>query len=153
MEGVRRMVNVLDVAKYILEQCGELTTMKLQKLCYYSQAWSLAWNEVPLFEEDFQAWANGPVCPNLFNFHRNKFSMNSTEFPEWYIANNLNDSQKETVDEVLKFYGSKTAHWLSELTHQELPWKDARIRAKAMPGEPSDEVITKQSMLDYYSGL
>ena len=55
------MATVLDVAKYVLEHNGRMTTMKLEKLVYYCQAWSLGWDEVPLFEEDFQAWANGPV--------------------------------------------------------------------------------------------
>ena len=30
-----------DVAQYILEKLGAMPAMKLQKLCYYSQAWSL----------------------------------------------------------------------------------------------------------------
>nr|WP_296476513.1 type II toxin-antitoxin system antitoxin SocA domain-containing protein [uncultured Acetatifactor sp.] len=44
--------------------------MKLQKLCYYARAWTLVWDDAPLFEEDFQAWANGLVCPNCFLRHR-----------------------------------------------------------------------------------
>ena len=54
------MANVFDTAKYILEQKGDMSTMKLQKLCYYSQAWGLVWDDEPLFDEDFEAWANGP---------------------------------------------------------------------------------------------
>lgn len=33
------MATVGDVASYILESRGRMTTMKLQKLCYYSQGW------------------------------------------------------------------------------------------------------------------
>lgn len=40
------MINIFDVAKYILELEGPMTPMKLQRLCYYSQAWSLAWNKL-----------------------------------------------------------------------------------------------------------
>lgn len=47
------MGSVFDTAKYILEKCGTMSTMKLQKLCYYSQAWSLVWDDAPLFDEDF----------------------------------------------------------------------------------------------------
>lgn len=46
------MANIFDTAKYILEKSGSMSTMKLQKLCYYSQAWSLVWDDSPLFEED-----------------------------------------------------------------------------------------------------
>ena len=73
------MANVFDTAKYILEQFGSMSTMKLQKLCYYSQAWSLVWDDSPLFEEDFQAWANGPVCPELFFKTQGKYSASAID--------------------------------------------------------------------------
>ena len=66
------MPTVFDVAKYILKKTGQIPSMKLQKLVYYCQAWSLAWDDVPLFDEDFQAWANDPVCPDLFDLHHGK---------------------------------------------------------------------------------
>ncbi|MHA1540324.1 MAG: Panacea domain-containing protein [Alphaproteobacteria bacterium] len=44
--------------------------MKLQKLCYYSQALSLSKNSKKLFNENFEAWSNGPVCRELFNLHK-----------------------------------------------------------------------------------
>lgn len=147
------MANVFDVVKYITEAKGEITTMKLQKLCYYSQAWSLAWDGVPLFEQDFQAWANGPVCPELFRFHKGQFVVDSTTFPQTCGKSNLTENEKDTIDKVLDFYGDKEAHWLSELTHRERPWREARQKANALPGEACTEVITKESMLDYYAGL
>ena len=45
------MVSAHDVASYILRELGKTTTMKLQKLVYYSQAWSLVWDEKALFQE------------------------------------------------------------------------------------------------------
>ena len=36
------MATALDVAKYVLEQQGPMTTLKLEKLVYYAQAWSVA---------------------------------------------------------------------------------------------------------------
>lgn len=56
VEGGKIVTTVFDTAKYVLECKGTLSTMKLQKLCYYSQAWSLVWDNAPLFEEDFEAW-------------------------------------------------------------------------------------------------
>ena len=69
------MATVFDVAKYILRKCGRISTWKLEKLCYYSQAWTMAWDEIPLFNEDFEAWANGPVCPEFFKEHKGMFSI------------------------------------------------------------------------------
>lgn len=143
-------VSVVDVAKYILEELGQMTTMKLQKLVYYSQAWTLVWDEEELFEEDFHAWANGPVCPELFNHHRGSYVIDEHQL----IAGDsslLNSTQIESIDSVLEFYGNKPAHWLSLLTHKESPWLDAR--ADTPDGEFSDNVISKESMLMYYDGL
>lgn len=52
-----------------------MSTMRLQKLCYYSQAWSLVWDGSPLFREDFQARANGSVCLKLFYKIQGKYSV------------------------------------------------------------------------------
>lgn len=143
------MTNVIDVAKYILTQRGKMSTMKLQKLCYYAQVWSLVWDDEPLFDEDFQAWANGPICPELFNVTQGKFSVVADDEPG--DISHLTDIQRDTIDRVLEHYGDKNAQWLSDLTHFESPWKDAR---KGIPfGTPCDNVITKESMGMYYGSL
>lgn len=137
-----RDVTILDVARYIREQYkGELTAMKLQKLCYYSQAWSLAWYERPLFEEDFQAWANGPVCPDLYTKHRGKLELETSFLEGCGLSERLNPSEKEVVDIILRDYGDKTPRWLSELTHMERPWLEAR--GSVPLGEICDHVISK----------
>lgn len=144
------MATVFDVAKYILAHKGKMTTMKLEKLTYYCQAWSLAWDEQPLFNEDFQAWANGPVCPELFDKHKGYFSVDVSLFDD--VGDyKFDDNQIDTMDKVLEYYGDKEPQWLSELTHKEAPWKTAR---KGIPnGMCSTEIITKQSMQEYYGGL
>lgn len=146
------MADIIDVAKYILEKCGTMTTMKLQKLCYYSQAWHLVWEEVPLFKEDFQAWANGPVCYELFSKHRGHFLISVDDLPQ-LCGNNLTATECEIIDMVIEFYGDKEGHWLSELTHKERPWREARQKANAFPGDVCNEIITKESIADYYSGI
>lgn len=69
------MTSIFDVAAYVLDKLGVMTTMKLEKLCYYSQAWSLVWDERRLFPERFEAWANGPVCPDLYHAHKGMFKI------------------------------------------------------------------------------
>lgn len=73
------MATVFDTAKYILNKMGKVSTMKLQKLCYYAQAWSIAWTEKPLFDERIEAWVNGPVFPDLFKAHKGKFMISVDE--------------------------------------------------------------------------
>jgi len=142
------MANVYDVAEYILRKHGEMTTMKLQKLVYYSQAWSLVWDEEPLFPEAIEAWANGPVVRALYEEHRGAFRVDRIGRGN---PDCLTETQRSTIDNVLKFYGDRTSQWLSDLTHQEAPWKDTR--ADVPPGEPSNAVISHAAMAEYYGSL
>lgn len=141
------MADVHDVASYILEKLGPITAMKLQKLVYYSQAWSLVWDEKPLFPERIEAWAMGPVVPDLYRRHRGMYYVPSIEGNPAVLT----DVEKETVDAVLGFYGNKTSQWLSNLTHQEDPWRNARHGVA--PGEVCHREITHDAMAEYYSSL
>lgn len=152
------MANVFDVARYIIEQYYssekvtiELTAMKLQKLVYYSQSWTLAWDEKPLFDEEFEAWANGPVCRELYDRHKGLFVIKESSLMESGNSSNLTKEQKQNIDIVLGAYGNKAPQWLSDLTHQEFPWRNARGNTPV--GEPSQNIITKESMQQFYSGL
>lgn len=144
------MAQVLDVAKYIMTRAGEMTAMKLQKLVYYSQAWSLVWDEKPLFEEEIQAWAFGPVVPALYECHRGQFRVTEDSFsggnPEALTTN-----QKDSIDKVLEALQERSGQWLSELTHSEAPWRDAR--GDLQPTDRCNNVISLASMHEYYSSL
>lgn len=148
------MPNVFDVAAYVLEKCGEMTTMKLQKIVYYCQAWSLVWDDEPLFDEDFQAWANGPVCPELFQMHKGRFRIQKKDIVRFTTGETedvFSPDGIETMDIVISNYADKSPQWLSDLTHNELPWKEAR-RGYA-PGESCNKIIEKDTMQQYYGGL
>lgn len=142
------MVSAHDVAAYILKKQGRITAMKLQKLLYYSQAWSLVWDEKPLFKEPIEAWANGPVVRDIYNHHRGRFNIRT-----WSRGNpdRLSPEAKETVDAVLDFYGERSSQWLSDLTHQEEPWRLARKGLAR--SERGTQTISKASMMEYYSSL
>lgn len=143
-------VNEQDVARYILSKTGEISAMKLQKLLYYCQAWSMVWDERPLFKADFEAWANGPVLPSIYELHRGQFSVDVKTFPKGK-PKKLTEDSIDTIESVLRVYGDKTAQWLSNLTHEEDPWIEARGDLKPM--ERSNNVIKKGSIHEYYSGL
>jgi len=142
------MANVRDVAAYILEKLGEITAMKLQKLVYYSQAWSLVWDEKPLFPERIEAWANGPVVPDLYEAHKGVFKLSKSPCGNSSLLDSL---ETETIDKVLEFYGDKSSQWLSDLTHKEDPWLNARKGLQ--PGERGNNELTYAAMAEYYGSL
>ena len=142
------MASVFDVAAYILEQQGPMTTWKLQKLVYYSQAWSLVWDDDVLFPEEIEAWANGPVVRELYEVHRGKYRVSCLREGR---LDALTGDQRETVDAVLEFYGDKSPQWLSDLTHMETPWQSARRHVPE--GVRGDSVIPKADLAEYYASL
>lgn len=144
-------VSVFDVACYILKKTGSISTWKLQKLCYYSQAWALAWSDnKPLFQEDFEAWTNGPVCRPLFAAHSGKYTVDESQFPNGSIGN-LGASERTIIDAVLDFYGDKDPYWLREQTHSEKPWREAR--GNLPENAACSNIISKDSMGRYYGSL
>lgn len=144
-------VSVFDAAFYILKRLNHtVSTMKLHKLLYYCQAWSMVWDGKPLFKDRIEAWANGPVVRTLFSFHRGMYEISYTKLGLG-DDRNLSKEQKETIDGVLKFYGGMTAQTLIDQTHFEDPWRIARIGLK--PDEPGDHEISLESMQAYYSSI
>jgi len=146
------MATVLDVAKYIVDERGEMDTWKLQKLVYYCQAWSLVWDEQPLFDSRIEAWENGPVCRELFDRHKGMYAVGSLS-PIWEGANPgvLTEDERETIDAVLRDYGDMPGYELRELTHLEKPWNLAR--GDIPPMENCSNEITRDSMRLYYGAL
>ena len=142
------MASVHDVAKYILAKRGSMSTWKLQKLIYYSQAWHLVWRDEPLFSDPIEAWANGPVVRALYDGHRGRFSID-----DWNLgdANALGGGEQKSVDAVLAAYGDLSGRQLSFLTHSETPWREAR--GDLEPTARSDAEITQSSMQAFYSAL
>ncbi|WP_255396205.1 Panacea domain-containing protein [Kocuria sp. CNJ-770] len=125
-----------------------MTTMKLQKLCYYSQGWHLAWDERPLFADPIQAWANGPVIYSVFDNHRGKFTVDAWPYGD---AGALTPEERETVDAVLEHYGDLTGQTLSDMTHEERPWKEAR--GDLPLGARCQTQLSLDTMQDYFGDL
>jgi uncharacterized phage-associated protein len=142
------MADVFDVASYILAKKGHMSTMKLQKLVYYSQAWSLVWDEKPIFTEPIQAWRDGPVVRDLYNVHRGEFTLSKINRGN---PKKLSDSEKETIDAVLDAYGEYDGATLSRMSHDEYPWRLAR--GSTPDGEICDIEITRDSMREFYASL
>ncbi len=151
---MKQDIHVNDVARYILDKLFEkngcsITAWKLQKLVYYCQAWSLVWDERLLFQEEIEAWTDGPVCRALYELHRGRMNLEPMDIEG--DPSLLDDKAKETIDGVLDFYGDKSGNYLRELTHMERPWKETRGDTK--PGYSSNAVISPELMRQYYGGL
>lgn len=135
-----------DVAAAILGRTGRVTTMKLQKLVYYAQAWQLVFHGTPLFRDRIEAWSEGPVTRVLSDAHRGRYAVDSWPRGD---ARNLTREEVATVHWVLAQYSHFSAESLSRMTHLDSPWRTTR---GILPdGARSDEEIPREEIRNFYS--
>jgi uncharacterized phage-associated protein len=150
------MANVLDVARYLIflstpDTEYSMTHLKLQKLVYYSHAWNLALEGVPLVEDDQpEAWIHGPVFPLLYREYRhfgyNEISNDIENLPGNMDA--LTQAEVDIIDVVWDIYGHYTGKYLENLTHMEEPWLNAR--AGQAQFDYGANIIEEVDMINYY---
>ena len=147
-------ISVFDVANFYISKAepgsGSLMTpLRLQKLVYYSQAWSLAILGEPLFNGAFLAWVHGPVNYDLWRKYK-EYSYRPIP-PRKFAAHKFSEDQLDLLEEVWEVYGQFDAKYLEQLTHNERPWQEAR--EGYAPGDRCNVIISMDTMKEYYSGL
>ncbi len=146
-------INPSEIANYftctIDREAGDsITHLKLQKLMFYAQSWSLVLLDKSLFQEDFQAWSHGPVLPSIYESYK-QYSYDT--IPICSCDNNLTNEVVTLLEDIKNVYGEKSAKYLERLTHSELPWIEARggISLEMRSTTP----ISKATMKDFYTKL
>lgn len=145
------------VADYVIirlnsDEKSNLINLKLQKLLYYVQAWSLGINQERFLKCDFEAWAHGPVSRVLYNRFKdtkNLYSfINETDVinknPEAEILKDDIDFINFILDNYAGFSGAE----LESMTHEETPWIE--VRKGYAPMQTCNNVISEKTMQDYY---
>lgn len=157
-------MDALTLSPYIIAKsnlAGDgITNKKLQKLLYYVKAWGLVYFEDGVLNDEFEAWAHGPVCPIVYHAYKQygfglietdmaeKTAMTFvTNFRKRQIASGLSEKM-DLVDAVFDKYGQITSLQLELLTHQEDPWIEARKGLS--PVENGNRVISEESMRTFY---
>ena len=140
--------SIFIIANWFLSK-EEMTHKKLQKLCYYAQAWCYALNNYRLISSDFQAWIHGPVSPALYDRFK-CFGYQAIKIKK-KSESNIESKDIELLEDVWDTYGDKTGNALEALSHRELPWLEAR------KGFATDErcsvVISPDNMKRYYKSI
>ena len=113
---MRNSVSCHVVADYFLlrvdpTEGDTISNLKLQKLCFYAQAWALALRDRALFENECEAWAHGPVVPELYDrFKHNGWQAIDPTDLKTDPLSSLSDEDIELLDTVWdKFKSLKVA--------------------------------------------
>lgn len=141
--------SVYDVADWFLSK-ESMTPKKLQKLCYYAEAWSQAlYEEGLIHDSEFEAWVHGPVSPELYREYKDhKWNEISKTDDNSHMMDN---KALDLLESVWVTYGRNTANELEALTHTEAPWINARRGLGE--SESSNNKISPEDMKNYYSSI
>jgi uncharacterized phage-associated protein len=124
--------------------------LSLEKHLFYAQSFWLVLSGRPLFDDEFEAWRNGPVVPEVYDAYKG-FGLNPI-VPASGGTRSLGNREIEAyIDELVDFLGGYTAIQLSRATHAEDPWR--KVREDIATRISSRTVISKTDMLRYYSRL
>jgi uncharacterized phage-associated protein len=115
----------LDVAAWFLNEVDRragdsITNLKLQKLVYYAQAWSVTLLGRPLFFEAVEAWAHGPVVDVVYQEYKGH---GYDGLPRSRRKPRFEPEERVVLEDVLAVYGEHSAKFLEALTHSEGPWE------------------------------
>lgn len=137
--------SAVDVAAYLLREHGSQGSMKLQKLVYYCQAYSLAWTGQKMFPEPIEAWKHGPVIRELWQQHKGTFDIEPGSISG--DPDSLTENDVIVAEAIWKSLGGFTGWELRRRTHSEAPWMDAFDEQAPY----HEEVITHDAMQRFYA--
>ncbi|WP_157956696.1 Panacea domain-containing protein [Salinicola halimionae] len=117
---------------------NDLTPMKLLKLVYIANGWSLGLNNQPLYADEVEAWKFGPVVPALY--HKVKRYRNhpiDAELPQ-RTRDVVSPEDQRLLDRIWDTYGQHDGLTLSSITHKpgtpwDQTWDDRGIHGLIIP--------------------
>ena len=132
---------------------GDVTSMALQKLAYYVQAFSKPLLGYRIFGQMPCAWAKGPVYEQLWRGYKDSDLTYFAYDPTEDHSSPFTPAEDELIRAVYASFGNYSGSALGRMTHKEKPWIAARDRAGAQMGDRCDEVITEEDMDDYFEAI
>lgn len=150
----------IDVSRYVINKCHDMnisiSNLKLQKLLYFAQGYSLAITGNPLFGEEIEPWDFGPVVPEVYRHYKMYGANEIPKINEYYNIDFDSDkflkrvkfdddifsqSEKMIMNAVIGQFGKFTANNLVSITHEQKPWKDSYRRK---------DIISKESLCTFF---
>ena len=149
-----RAPDALDVARYLIYLAAVepepeyLTHMRLQKLLYYVQGWSLALKKRPMFSDRIEAWAHGPVVRSVYPQFAD-FGDQPIPPQKLLISDRLSDEDREFIESVWEAYKGYSSSSLRAMTHKEAPWRETR--GQCAPADRCTAEITQDALKRFFT--
>ena len=145
-----KMYSIFDVANWFLS-IEPMIQKKVQKLCYFAQAWHLTLYETPLIACKFEAWAHGPMNPELWKELKDFLLWNIPQDCFSSFAKKIEDEDIEFLEKVWNTYGEYNGFQLESITLTDRAWLKAR--GYTPDGHMCKNEISERDMKIFYKAL
>ena len=142
---------VEQIANYIITHLGEVTPLALEKLLAFSNGVNYALNGEQLIWEESQAWAHGPVYPQVYNKYKRygyKPIDDGIYSTHGCMLSKLTEKEINAIDMVINTFGLYSPKTLEKISHSQKPWIEKRYGYKE--DEAGREVIDENSIRLFY---
>ena len=124
-----------------------ITPMQVQKLTYFSHAWTLGLGYGPLFQDAVESWQYGPVIRSVYHALKSYGDAPVTE-PILVDEESFTPLESRVINVIYKQYGELDGLKLSQMTHAEgSPWQQTYLKDKR------SAIIHNHVIRDYYAEL
>jgi uncharacterized phage-associated protein len=153
------MLDAMDVARHLIRvgydpACPDesvlICPLRLQKLLYYCQGWSLGLLGRPLFRQPLEAWTRGPVVAEVYERFKGTRDGITPERAGAATAT-LPAGEAAIVEMVWREYACYTPGQLVEMTHSEPAWREAR--GDLAPTDHSSALLSSETMANHFRDL
>lgn len=152
-----------DIANYFVwfaNEHGDLIThLKVQKLCYFAEVFYVAHKGQSLTGEPFEAWVHGPVSKTLWErlkkYQHRPINEEVSLLSEYdtgectYVKPDVPEEIEAHLEKVIAICWGVSAWELECLSHEHVPWKNARKDLK--PYEHCDRQIMQDDIREFYT--
>lgn len=137
------------IALYIVNVRHGVTNLMLQKLLYYIKGIGSIIEGCTIIPDACEAWRYGPVFPTVYEKYKGFADGEiSSVLSQEELDKLLSAKERHAADYVLDTFGIYNVWFLKDLTHIEMPWREAR--GELDENDKSNNVIDDQCMKDYF---
>lgn len=126
----------------------QMTGKRLQKLLYICQlVWLIDHDKSEMITDDFQAWPNGPVIPEIYNSFK-VWQEGDMQPALEIVGRELTDEEADIINRVIDNTMDISTEAMIEYSHNTNPWKDVYNNTVI-----EYATITQQSIKNYIKEL
>lgn len=140
---------IFEVADFFLANADKddsITPVKLQKLCVYAQAYSLALRGKPLFDEDLEESKAGPVVRSLSEKYKNRRSRLRTTTKREASRRPFTPEELYVLETVNGYYGGYAPQRLRDMSCIDFPGNSKKVKKSIITKKVEKSIITNDSV-------